>query len=72
MEGFATKQEEKLFRALQSLLHNSVDKIGLPKKATIKQLMKAKRALTDYENFNKQHRAIGEGLKQARKHLLIA
>lgn len=50
MKNFATKQEQKLFIALQTLLHNSVDRIGLPKKATVKQLMKAKKALTDYAN----------------------
>lgn len=55
MEGFTTKQEGKLFRALQTLLGNSVDKIGLPKRATAKQLLKARQALTDYENFVKRY-----------------
>ncbi len=58
MEDFTTKQEAKLFRALETLLTNSVDRIGLPKKATVKQLMKAKQALTDYENFKKRYRAL--------------
>ena len=58
MENYTTTQEIKLFRALQTLLHNSVDRIGLPKKATAKQLMKAKQALTDYENFEKRYCAL--------------
>lgn len=58
MEDFTTKQEAKLFKALQTLLHNSVDRIGLPKKATAKQLMKAKQALIDYENFEKRYRVL--------------
>jgi hypothetical protein len=57
MEAFTTKQEEKLFRALQTLLSNSVDSIGLPKKATVKQLHRANKALTDYENYEQNYRA---------------
>jgi hypothetical protein len=58
MEAFVTKQEGKLFRALELLLHNSVDAIGLPKKATAKQLHKAQQALFDYENYaRKVHKA---------------
>jgi len=57
MEAFTTKQEEKLFRALQKLLYNSVDGIGMPKQATIKQLHKANQALTDYENYERKYRA---------------
>lgn len=55
MEGFHTKQEQKLFRALQEILHHSVDRIGIPKAATVKQLRKAQLALTDYENYIKQN-----------------
>ena len=53
MEAFTTKQEEKLFKALQTLLINSVDSVGLPKKATAKQLHMANKALTDYENYER-------------------
>jgi len=51
MEGFVTKQEEKLFRALQTLLGNCVDSVGLPKRPTAKQLKKADETLTKYEHY---------------------
>ena len=58
MEAFITKQEEKLYRALELLLHNSVDGVGLPKKATVKQLYKAQQALTNYEKYERKNRAL--------------
>jgi hypothetical protein len=57
MEAFITKQEAKLYKALQLLIHNSVDSIGLPKRATVKQLQKANKVLTDYENYERSVRA---------------
>jgi hypothetical protein len=56
MENFGTKREEKLYRALQKLLHNSVDMFGEPKRATVKQLKSAKQALTDYDNYESAKR----------------
>ena len=50
-----TKQEGLLYKALQTLLHHSVDKTGRPKKATVKQLRAAGQALT---NFDKHSKAI--------------
>ncbi len=58
MEAFITKQEGKLFRALETLLTNSVDKVGLPKKATTKQLHKAQKALFNYEKYERENRAL--------------
>lgn len=63
MEQFITKQEEKLFRALQTLLHHSVDSIGHPKKATIKQIHKATRALYDYEKYERNYRTTKQQTK---------
>lgn len=57
MEAFITKQEKKLYKALQTLLTHSVDSIGLPKKATSKQLYKASKALNDYDKYQREHRA---------------
>ena len=57
MEGFVTKQEEKLFKALDKLLCNNIDSIGLPKKATVNQLREAQKALTNYENYERSYRA---------------
>ena len=51
MEKFVTKQEEKLFRALQTLIGNCVDSIGFPKKPTVTQLKKAGDALRNYEKY---------------------
>ncbi len=56
MEGFTTKQEKKLYRAFETLLTNSVDFTGLPKKATIKQLRKAQDALFSYEDYIRKNR----------------
>ena len=58
MEAFITKQEGKLFRALETLLTNSIDNVGLPKKATAKQLHKAQQALFDYERYERKNRAL--------------
>lgn len=55
MEAFVTKQEEKLFKALDKLLCNNIDSIGLPKKATVKQLREAQKALTNYENYQRDY-----------------
>lgn len=57
MEKFITKQEGKLFRALQQLLNNSIDAFGSPKKATPKQLKKATDALFAYEAYERDNRA---------------
>jgi hypothetical protein len=56
MEGFTTKQEEKLYRALQVLLHNSVDNTGRLKKVTPIQFMKASKALHNYEKYARVYR----------------
>lgn len=60
MEFFVTKQEEKLFRALEKLLTNCIDNVGMPKRPTAKQLHKASKALTDYENYAREKRAKNE------------
>ena len=57
MEGFVTKQEEKLYRALDRLLCNSIDGGGYPKKATVKQLREADKALTKYRDYERKQRA---------------
>lgn len=57
-ESHTTKQEAKLYKALQTLLHNSVDNFGTPKLASVKQLKKAYKALTDYDNFVKRYSVI--------------
>lgn len=54
MEKFITKQEGKLYRALETLLNNSVDNDGLPKKATPKQLGKAQKALSEYNEYERK------------------
>lgn len=54
MENFITKQEGKLYKALQNLLHNSVDKMGIPKRATVKQLTKAQKALLEYDEYERK------------------
>jgi len=43
------KQEEKLYDALKSVLHECIDEMGLPKKPTIKTLYKANKVLGKYE-----------------------
>lgn len=57
MQGFVTKQEEKLFKALDKLLCNNINSIGLPKKATVKQLKEAQKALNNYENYERRYQA---------------
>jgi hypothetical protein len=52
MEGFVTKQEEKLYRALQKLIENCITGTGLPKKPTAKQLRTAGDVLTKYEKYS--------------------
>lgn len=49
IKDFKTKQEEKLFLALQKLIRNCVDTIGIPKTPTIKQLRSAQDVLFKYE-----------------------
>ncbi len=56
MEAFTTKQEGKLFKALEKLLSHSIDYDGSPKKATIKQLYKAQDALNNYLKYEKENR----------------
>jgi hypothetical protein len=60
MTGFVTTQECKLFKALDKLLCNSIDGAGLPKKATVKQLKEAQKALTNYEKYEKKYRALSK------------
>ena len=45
--------EQKLRDAFNELLKNSIDSIGLPKKATIKQLKKAVSALSEWDKHIK-------------------
>ena len=45
--------ELKLYKAFQKLLHHSVDKEGLPKKASSKQIGMAIRVLYKYERKKK-------------------
>lgn len=49
--------EEKLYKALKTIIHNSVDNIGLPKKATVKQLLAAKKVANDFEKEEKMRDA---------------
>lgn len=46
---FKTKQEEKLFYALNELIAHCVDSIGLPKKPTTKQIKAALDVLTKFK-----------------------
>lgn len=55
MEQFVTKQEQKLYNALNKLLYNCIDMMGNAKKPTFKQLISAKKALTNYEKYEKEH-----------------
>ncbi len=70
MEQFTTKQEEKLYRALQTLLASSITKKGLPKKASAAHLKKATKALSDYEKHQRnkgiqlEHRYSGHRSKE--------
>jgi len=56
MEGFITKQEGKLYKALNKLISDSVDDKGSPQKVTVEQLREAQKALTNYENYERIHR----------------
>ena len=51
------KQEEKLYDALKSVLHECVDEMGLPQKPTVKTLYKANKVLGKYEKEVKRREA---------------
>lgn len=57
------QEDEKLYRALKGLIVNCVDRIGLPKKPTVKQLQKAIDAINKYERV-RNARAILESWKK--------
>jgi hypothetical protein len=53
MNTFSTKHEKKLFIALKNLVDNSIDKIGMVKTPSIKQIEKSIQVLADYEKDKK-------------------
>ena len=60
MEDFVTKQEGKLYKALQTLISNCVigsgEDIGRAKKPTIIQLRNASQAIYNYESYKRNFR----------------
>lgn len=55
MEQFITKQEAKLYAALDKLICNAISNDGVPKKPTAKQLFAAKKALTNYDKYEREY-----------------
>lgn len=56
MEEFITKQESELYKALQFLLTKTTDGFGNAKKPTLKQWSRAKKAITNYNNYEREFR----------------
>ena len=55
MKEFTTKQEKKLYTALQKLIGSCITKTGNIKKPSGKQFDKASEALHNYEDFVRRY-----------------
>jgi len=52
MKGFSTKWEKKLYGAVVALSGNCVDRVGLPKTPTVKQIKKAIEVINEYDKYS--------------------